>query len=713
MRFPSEPWGAAGKIAFSFHRYSLLYGLSYRGMAVSNQSTDGVSFRCVLMGEESLLIQCAHHLLERGHRIEGVVSDDAQIASWCASHDISHFDPDDYADAVLDLTYDYFFSVANLRIVPKAVMAHANEAAINFHDGPLPEYAGLNTPAWAIINQESVHGVTWHLMTEGIDEGGILVRHDVPIDADETALTLNTKCFEAGASTFKTLVRRLEEGGLSPQPQDTSRRTYFARHEPLPNDGVIDWSWTAERIDALVRGTSFGTYRNPLGTAKCIIEDALYRVGAVDVRAETSSAAPGTVVEVQDDAIVLSTGSTTVAVTALQSLTGEALPIEDVVARHHIEAGLQWGPLSEEDARSLGEHAATLSQCEAFWVRALQRVQPVDLPYPARRSTSQVEISTQEVALPPEAKPLVEDEDGAWWGDDLLVAAVVYLMRLTRQETLSIGVPVEGAERSVPGASSVVPFTASVDRERSLSEAMDALRNGLERIRQKKTYRRDVFARYPALRKAEPAGPPSFEVMASVTAPGHAVPAAGEHELPEGTRLHLMIDPERQACHWVYDAGSIDPRFISDMEDHLQHVIHQVGSDAGRPFRAVSVLSPSARERLLVDWNDTDAPYAQQSIHAFVEAQVERTPDAPAVAFKEEEATYEELDKQANRLAHYLRRHGVQPGSLVGICTERSVQMVVGLLGILKAGAAYVPLDPSYPADRLASWSTMRAWRSS
>src|SRR6185295_8066087 len=83
------------------------------------------------------------------------------------------------------------------------------------------------------------------------------------------------------------------------------------------------------------------------------------------------------------------------------------------------------------------------------------------------------------------------------------------------------------------------------------------------------------------------------------------------------------------------------------------------------------------------------------------EEQVEKSPEAPAVVFEEELLTYRELNRRANRLAHYLRELEVRPDTRVAICVERSFDMVIGLLGILKAGGAYVPLDPGYPAERL------------
>src|SRR5919202_1401379 len=101
--------------------------------------------------------------------------------------------------------------------------------------------------------------------------------------------------------------------------------------------------------------------------------------------------------------------------------------------------------------------------------------------------------------------------------------------------------------------------------------------------------------------------------------------------------------------------------------------------------------------------NESPALYSNdRCIHQMFEAQVERTPDAVAVAFENQQLTYRQLNQRANQLAHHLRSLGVGSEVLVGICMERSIEMVVGLLGILKAGGAYVPLDPAYPIERVA-----------
>ncbi|HLZ56762.1 MAG TPA: amino acid adenylation domain-containing protein [Ktedonosporobacter sp.] len=130
------------------------------------------------------------------------------------------------------------------------------------------------------------------------------------------------------------------------------------------------------------------------------------------------------------------------------------------------------------------------------------------------------------------------------------------------------------------------------------------------------------------------------------------------------------------------------------------------GEQLNRPgvLNSASALQqPSATQALIQESHETQAHIEHAScIHHLFEAQVEHTPDALALTVNHQHLTYRDLNSYANQVAHYLRMQGVRPGVCVGICLERSVEMVVSILGVLKAGGAYLPLDPAYPAERLA-----------
>ena len=126
-------------------------------------------------------------------------------------------------------------------------------------------------------------------------------------------------------------------------------------------------------------------------------------------------------------------------------------------------------------------------------------------------------------------------------------------------------------------------------------------------------------------------------------------------------------------------------------------------AEPGQPIGGLDLLEPEERQQLLVEWNATEREVAAASLPELFEAQVARSPEAVALVYEESRLSYAELNVRANRLAHLLIGRGIGPENLVAVALPRSMEMVVGLLGILKAGAAYLPLDPEYPMERLTS----------
>jgi amino acid adenylation domain-containing protein len=153
---------------------------------------------------------------------------------------------------------------------------------------------------------------------------------------------------------------------------------------------------------------------------------------------------------------------------------------------------------------------------------------------------------------------------------------------------------------------------------------------------------------------------------------------------------------------WEYNTDLFDADTIERINGNFQTLLASIIADPQQRISELPILTPQEQQQLLVEWNNTQITYPQDKcIHQLFAEQVERTPDAVAIIFEQQQLTYRELNHRANQLAHYLQSLGVKPESLVGICLERSLEMVIGLLGIFKAGAAYVPLDPTYPADRV------------
>ena len=162
-------------------------------------------------------------------------------------------------------------------------------------------------------------------------------------------------------------------------------------------------------------------------------------------------------------------------------------------------------------------------------------------------------------------------------------------------------------------------------------------------------------------------------------------------ETPEGLRVSAN-----------YNTDLFEAETIQRMLGHYRCLLEAAVATPATQVFQMPLLTAEERRQILVEWNDTDKEFPRnRSLYEFFEEQVERTPDSIAVVFESQQLTYGELNARANQLAHYLIKHGAGPEVLVGIHSERSAEMLVGILGILKSGSAYVPLDPKYPKERI------------
>ena len=169
--------------------------------------------------------------------------------------------------------------------------------------------------------------------------------------------------------------------------------------------------------------------------------------------------------------------------------------------------------------------------------------------------------------------------------------------------------------------------------------------------------------------------------------------------------LNLTITEGEQGL-WAtleYNTDLFEDESIARMLRHFERLLAGILARPDQPISELPLLSEAERHQLLIEWNDTAKNYSKEDcVHEMFEEQVARTPDRVAVVYGDEQLTYDQLNKCANRLANYLLLQGLLPEDKVAICVDRSIDMVVAVLAALKSGAAYLPLDPAYPAHRLA-----------
>ncbi|KKD38711.1 MAG: non-ribosomal peptide synthetase [Limnoraphis robusta] len=152
----------------------------------------------------------------------------------------------------------------------------------------------------------------------------------------------------------------------------------------------------------------------------------------------------------------------------------------------------------------------------------------------------------------------------------------------------------------------------------------------------------------------------------------------------------------------VYDSEHFNSVTITQLLENLNTLLFSIITNPQQKLYQLSLLSQSEQHKLLVDWNNTQTTFEKLAcIHQLFETKAQQTPDAIAIVDSHQQLSYQQLNTTANQLAHYLQKQGVQPEQTIGICLERSCEMVIALLAVLKVGAAYIPLDPAYPQDRL------------
>jgi polyketide synthase PksJ len=172
----------------------------------------------------------------------------------------------------------------------------------------------------------------------------------------------------------------------------------------------------------------------------------------------------------------------------------------------------------------------------------------------------------------------------------------------------------------------------------------------------------------------------------------------GESELG----LEVFERGEGIALHFKFNAGLFERATAARMLDHFLHLTDQVASTPDKPLDEYALLTTVERELIVSRWNQTAAAYPSDlCLHEWIASQIETSPEAEAVRHNRATLSYRELGQRSDALATFLHQHGVAPGALVGVCLERSLDLLVTLLGVMKTGAAYVPMDPEYPSERL------------
>jgi amino acid adenylation domain-containing protein len=355
----------------------------------------------------------------------------------------------------------------------------------------------------------------------------------------------------------------------------------------------------------------------------------------------------------------------------------------------------------------------------SYWRQKLAGI-PAILELPTDRPRLPVQTfraARESVLFPKSLKQALEtlsEQEGVSLSVVLLAVFQALLTRYTRQDDIVVGVAIQGGEED-DAQELNQPFGANVAIRTDIS-GDPTFRQLLSRVSNDANSARE-HQNVPWESVVEAVQPdrdasrhPLFQVLFSME-DSQFSPGSGEISDPGTDSVVLKVDlqlqmqdrPDGLAAYFTYCSDLFDAATIVRMTAHFRKLLESIVENPDETVWRLPLLTDAERNRLVVEWNNTGMDYARdRCVHQLFEAQAARTPNATALVFGKESLTYGELERRANQLAKHLIKLGASPDSLVGICLERSLEMVVGLLGILKSGAAYVPLDPAYPRDRIA-----------
>ncbi len=642
-------------------------------------------WRCVLIGDEPLLAECATMLIERGHAVVAIVSRRQALRDWAAAQHIAVLDDPLALTVPGAAACSHLFSITNLAILSQEVLALPTMAAVNFHDGLLPGYAGLNTPVWALLRGERQHGITWHYMTTTVDGGDVLLQKRFDIDAGESAYSINTKCFAAAIESFPALIDGLAARTLKPvrQPPEPTQR--FGHRDRPVAAATIDWNRPADAIVGLVRALDYGDHANPLGLPKLRIDDRILLVRAAAVSADRSVAAPGTVVHADPDRISVATTTQDVDLLTLSDASGTAIALATAIPQFGLHAGRS---LADDDAAlrdRVTARDARGAPHERWWRARLASVAPLTLPTGGETAAGAIDL------------PIAGDLDSP----TIRAALIGFLARIADLSVFDIGYCDPALALADPAMqpwfAAQVPLNASVDFTRGLDVLAKAVSAQVAALHRRVGHATDLVARSPELAGSGLAG----QIVAMPVAVLVVDRIDDAVALPDAD-LTIAITTDGTTSRW-HHGPRIDPATVAALQRGFAAMLAAATADPTSPVGLLPLQGPDAMAEIAGASIKADPRAdADVCIHDLFVAQAARTPDAPAVTSRGITLSYAELDARSNRLARHLRTLGVDRDVLVGLHVDRSVAMLVALIAIHKAGGAYVPLDPAYPSDRIA-----------
>lgn len=638
------------------------------------------------MGEDSLLIQCGLLLLDKGHYIKWVISPVKSIQYWCEDNNIAWCASLDDIFLTDDNRVDYLFSIVNGAILTQKQLDIARLGAINYHDSLLPSYAGVNATTWSLINGESAHGITWHELNAEIDAGSIIHQKRVPIFNDDTSLTLNLRCFEEAINGFEHVIKAIETSTVQRQTQDMTQRSYYGVTHVVPDLGFINWDTArANDIERINRALTFGHYHNNVGLLKLYLgRNAVVVLDAKPVDDEGIAKVSGQLLAIKPDGLLIATQHGFVLLNSFCTLYGVQLTVDELVRCYKLRVG---STLPCFDESLIQYYHPLYKNClkeEPYWLKQLIRTEEHTL------------FSKMATDSNSTYKQLGSISSGSYAVENvryqLLVCVFIYLYRLNNYESFAVFYnDDELNELSLCGGifSNLLPLAFKSNSNITPRHLLQELTRQINEIKTHGTYLTDIFMRHPDLETKQI----DFVITLGLY--------KKQHDVPPNSLIHFEINEQNELVIYhrtnqAYQGGGLSS-ILTNMPEHLDNILQWMSVNSNQPINKLCFLT-AMEHKYLNEWGvGQTEELPSTSITQLFEHHVITNPDRIAIYENNYEFSYYHLWEQSEKIASFIGTLNLPQHTLIGIYIPRSHNMLALILGILKAGCVYVPLDLRYP----------------
>ncbi|MCP4487843.1 MAG: AMP-binding protein [Gammaproteobacteria bacterium] len=642
--------------------------------------------------------------------IIAIFTDDIEIQHWAENNNYKVYCINDI-NIIKKFNIDYLISIYNPKILSASIIAHANEHSINYHNALLPKYRGSNATAWAIYNHEKEHGITWHIMTENLDQGDILFQKKIMIDGHDTASSLNIRCDDLARKTLNEFIDKLLSGKCKNIKSHSGERIYYLIDQPK-NKGFIDWKQSAKKIYEEFRSLSFKNYDNSIATPKFVYNKDIFIIERMRI---TNTISPkdsaGKILKVTRY-IEIGTLTNIIRINEIRDFYGNTLSIKKIFNNMPIKHSLHL----KENNQWLDAMKAILGRnlSEKFWKHEWKKFSGESIGFFDLYKSNNGRISKKILNIKKHNIFYRKKYDNC----SLLVSSIlVFLYRHNQYREVSLLLEYKFLDNYIHNFfpklhternrainpmmyRKYIPFSTKLYPDDTLDDIQDRVINTMKKLHEMGPYLKDFFHRYQTLNK------PEFPliIIKQFSSPNHI--DSDKEGFDKNSALTFSIS---RFFSKVLIQTHISPEVCKEnyanlISNHLMTMWSAYLSKESVTTKDLSLIPSYEREKYLIKWSGKNNfnIYKKNMLNYFDDIAL-KEPNKIAIVDNDRCISYALLKEESNRVASFLSINGINCRSGVFLFSDGNSDAIIAILGILRIRSFYVPISSLHPDNIIIS----------